>query len=112
MGQSVDNLKGRINEVNDIIDRAHEDVLRCTTMVPDEDVNEAVIETRYQNALGRYERGVRLLVLLTKNYDEAAAADAMETEEEKRKGTYRRRKKEPETLLEKLTQAEQKRGQE
>ena len=107
MGQSVDNLKGRINEVNDIIDRAHEDVIRCTTMVPDEDNTEAVIETRYQNALGRYERGVRLLVLLTKNYDEAASADAMESEAEKKRGV--KRKREPENLLDKLLTEEERR---
>ena len=71
-GQSEKNLKIRIEQVNDVINGAYQSMMSAQ----DSDDPEAAAE--YDLYAKRYEQFTKLLVLLTKNYDEAVSIDQAE----------------------------------
>ena len=73
-GQSEKNLKGRIEQVNDVINDAYQSMMASQ----DSDDPETLVE--YDLYAKRYEQFTKLLVLLTKNYDEAVSIDRAEKE--------------------------------
>lgn len=87
-GQSEKNLKIRIEQVNDAINDAYKSMM----VMQDSDDPEA--DAEYDMYAKRYEQFTKLLVLLTKNYDEAVSMDRAE------KASTSKRK--PKTPLQKM----------
>lgn len=71
-GQSEKNLKVRIEQVNDVINDAYQ------SMMASQDGDDPEFDTEYDLYAKRYEQFTKLLVLLTKNYDEAVSIDQAE----------------------------------
>ena len=71
-GQSEKNLKGRIEQVNDVINDAYQ------SMMAAQDSDDPEASAEYDMYAKRYEQFTKLLVLLTKNYDEAVSIDRAE----------------------------------
>ena len=71
-GQSEKNLKIRIEQVNDVINDAYQ------AMMDTQDSDEPESDAKYDLYAKRYEQFTKLLVLLTKNYDEAVSIDQAE----------------------------------
>ena len=71
-GQSEKNLKGRIEQVNDVINDAYQ------SMIAAQDGDDPESSAEYDLYAKRYEQFTKLLVLLTKNYDEAVSIDRAE----------------------------------
>ena len=71
-GQSEKNLKGRIEQVNDVINDAYQ------SMIAAQDSDDPESSAEYDLYAKRYEQFTKLLVLLTKNYDEAVSIDRAE----------------------------------
>ena len=71
-GQSEKNLKVRIEQVNDVINSAYQ------AMMTSQDSNDPEADAEYDLYAKRYEQFTKLLVLLTKNYDEAVSIDQAE----------------------------------
>ena len=71
-GQSEKNLKCRIEQVNDVINNAYQ------SMMDAQDSDDPEADTEYDMYAKRYEQFTKLLVLLTKNYDEAVSIDRSE----------------------------------
>ena len=87
-GQSEQNLKVRIEQVNDVINSAYQ------SMMDSQDSDDPEADTEYDLYAKRYEQFTKLLVLLTKNYDEAVSIDRSE------KASVSKRK--PKTALQKM----------
>lgn len=83
-GQSEKNLKIRIEQVNDAINDAYKSMM----VMQDSDDPEA--DAKYDLYAKRYEQFTKLLVLLTKNYDEAVSIDRAE-----KASTSKRKQKTP-----------------
>ena len=71
-GQSEKNLKIRIEQVNDVINDAYQ------AMMDTQDSDDPEADAEYDLYAKRYEQFTKLLVLLTKNYDEAVSIDQAE----------------------------------
>lgn len=71
-GQSERNLKVRIEQVNDVINDAYQ------SMMDSQDSDDPEADAEYDLYAKRYEQFTKLLVLLTKNYDEAVSIDRAE----------------------------------
>ena len=71
-GQSEKNLKCRIEQVNDVINNAYQ------SMMDSQDSDDPEADAEYDMYAKRYEQFTKLLVLLTKNYDEAVSIDRSE----------------------------------
>ena len=71
-GQSEKNLKVRIEQVNDVINDAYQ------SMMDSQDSDDPESAAEYDLYAKRYEQFTKLLVLLTKNYDEAVSIDQAE----------------------------------
>ena len=71
-GQSEKNLKIRIEQVNDVINDAYQ------SMIASQDSDDPEADAEYDLYAKRYEQFTKLLVLLTKNYDEAVSIDRAE----------------------------------
>ena len=71
-GQSERNLKVRIEQVNDVINNAYQ------SMMDSQDSDDPEADAEYDLYAKRYEQFTKLLVLLTKNYDEAVSIDRSE----------------------------------
>ena len=71
-GQSEKNLKIRIEQVNDVINDAYQ------SMIASQDSDDPKAALAYDLHARRYEQFTKLLVLLTKNYDEAVSIDRAE----------------------------------
>ena len=71
-GQSEKNLKIRIEQVNDVINDAYQ------SMIDSQDSDDPEADAKYDLYAKRYEQFTKLLVLLTKNYDEAVSIDRAE----------------------------------
>lgn len=71
-GQSEKNLKCRIEQVNDVINDAYQ------SMIASQDSDDPESDVAYDLYAKRYEQFTKLLVLLTKNYDEAVSIDRSE----------------------------------
>ena len=71
-GQSEKNLKIRIEQVNDVINDAYQ------SMMDTQDSDDPEADAEYDLYAKRYEQFTKLLVLLTKNYDEAVSIDQAE----------------------------------
>lgn len=71
-GQSEKNLKCRIEQVNDVINNAYQ------SMMDAQDSDDPEADAEYDMYAKRYEQFTKLLVLLTKNYDEAVSIDRSE----------------------------------
>ena len=71
-GQSEKNLKIRIEQVNDVINDSYQ------AMMAAQDSDDPKADAKYDLYARRYEQFTRLLVLLTKNYDEAVSIDQAE----------------------------------
>lgn len=71
-GQSEKNLKIRIEQVNDVINDAYQ------SMMDTQDSDSPEADAEYDLYAKRYEQFTKLLVLLTKNYDEAVSIDQAE----------------------------------
>ncbi len=71
-GQSEKNLKVRIEQVNDVINDAYQ------SMIASQDSNDPEAGAECDLYAKRYEQFTKLLVLLTKNYDEAVSIDQAE----------------------------------
>lgn len=71
-GESEKNLKNRIEQVNDVINDAYNGMMTAQ----DSDDPESAAE--YDMYAKRYEQFTKLLVLITKNYDEAVSIDRAE----------------------------------
>lgn len=71
-GQSERNLKVRIEQVNDVINNAYQ------SMMDSQDSDDPEADEEYDLYAKRYEQFTKLLVLLTKNYDEAVSIDRSE----------------------------------
>jgi hypothetical protein len=87
-GQSEKNLKVRIEQVNDVINDAYQ------SMMDSQDSDDPEADAEYDMYAKRYEQFTKLLVLLTKNYDEAVSMDRAERAE----GSKRK----PKTALQKM----------
>ena len=87
-GQSERNLKVRIEQVNDVINNAYQ------SMMDSQDSDDPEADAEYDLYAKRYEQFTKLLVLLTKNYDEAVSIDRSE------KASVSKRK--PKTALQKM----------
>ena len=87
-GQSERNLKVRIEQVNDVINNAYQ------SMMDSQYSDNPEADTEYDLYAKRYEQFTKLLVLLTKNYDEAVSIDRSE------KASVSKRK--PKTALQKM----------
>lgn len=87
-GQSERNLKVRIEQVNDVINNAYQ------SMMDSQDSDDPEADAEYDMYAKRYEQFTKLLVLLTKNYDEAVSID----QAEKASGSKRKTK----TALQKM----------
>ena len=71
-GQSEKNLKVRIEQVNDVINSAYQ------SMMDSQNSDDPESDAEYDLYAKRYEQFTKLLVLLTKNYDEAVSIDRAE----------------------------------
>ena len=84
-GQTETKLKKRLEQVDGMINDAYAGMISSQD-IPDEEKAEA----SYAMYAGRYDAFTKLLILITKNYDEAVSVDSRSPEAHKAKTTIQK----------------------